>query len=209
MDENTYTEKEEEHPVKQTKFQSPLPFVLKLRNLIYGKQKPDVFTQLTFFMNLTIWFVFMLWSVVSYFAILSRQYILRNKGISIEAIIGKRGAELGFAPGEFMDRLITTHAISIICWGVFFVGLIFLYRKRKTFIYMTVIPVLFYLFMQIFYVSFTYFLEDSTTFDKVAILISIVSLILFHFMLKNEPSGGGFNFFGALDEDDEVAEEDA
>lgn len=74
---------------------------------------------------------------------------------------------------------------------------------------MTVIPVLFYLFMQISYVSFTYFLEDTTTFDKVAVLISVASLILFHFMLKNELSGGGFNFFGALDEDDEATEEDA
>ena len=114
---------------------------------------------------------------------------------------------LGFSEGVFMDRLITTHSMAIICWGIVFVGLVMLYRKRKAMIYFTVGPILFYISMQVFYISYTYFVQDTTTFDKIALLISLTSLVICHFLQQSERKRGKLNFFGVMETDDEVTEE--
>ena len=85
--------------VKHTKFQSPVPLLIRVRNFIFGKKKPDVFTRVTFYINMLIWFMFFLWNIVSYIAISSRNLILDMKGIPVEEIIEVRGVELGIYLG--------------------------------------------------------------------------------------------------------------
>jgi hypothetical protein len=187
---------EEVKHAKKTPFQSPVPVLIKLRNLIYGKGRPDIYTQITYYINLLIWMSFMFWNVISYFAITSRHMIYQQKGISLTAIVERRGKELNFEPGTFLDRLYTFHAISIICWGLVFIGLVLLYRKKKQFIYFTLGPVIFYLGMTMFYLSFTYFAEDTTAYDKVALLIFIASISIHSYLMKNEREGGTISFFG-------------
>ena len=191
-----------EEEVKSTKFQSPVPFLNRLRNIIFGKEKPDVFTRLTFYINMIIWLTFLLWSILSYFTITSRHIILQHKGIPVEKIIQKRGAELGFEGSEFLDRLLTFNGIAIICWGIVFIGLILLFRKKKQFIYFVLGGTVFYLGMSLFYLGFDYFLEDITAYDKICLLIIIVSSIIHSYLMKNERDGGSINFFGEAPEDE-------
>ena len=193
---------------KSTKFQSPLPFLIQLRNLIFGKQKPDIFTRVTFYINLLIWLTFILWSIISYISISARTFILQEKGISVEAIVEKRGAELGFEGGEFLDRLLTFHSISFICWMIVFVGLVLLYRKKIQFIYFVLGATLFYIGMHIFYLSYTYFVEDTTLYDKISLLILITGSLIHLYLMKNEQGGGTINFFGDVD-DDATTEDEA
>ena len=183
-------------------FQSPAPFLIKFRNIIFGKKTPDVYTKITFICNLFIWITFMLWNSVSYFTITMRSVIFEQKGIPVELIIQKRGIELGFEPNEFLPYLLTFHAVAIICWGMVFFGLILLYRKKKQFSYFILGGTLFYLGMSILYLNFNYFLLDTTTFDKIALLILIVSTTLHAFLMKNERSGGSIGFFGEDEEGD-------
>ena len=195
----------EEQGVKTTKtpFQSPVPFIIKFRNFIFGKKKPDIYTRITFFTNLVIWATFFIWHCISYFTITSRTLILRQKGIPVESIIEKRGAQLEFAHGDFLNRLLTFHAISIICWGLIFLGLILLYRKKKQFSYFILGSIIFYLGMNVFYLSFTYFMEDTTAYDKIVLLILIASITFHTFLMKNERSGGSISFFGEANEVEE------
>lgn len=199
---------DEQKQVRKTRFQSPVPILIKIRNLIYGKKRPDVYTQITYYVNLLIWLSFMIWNLISFFAITSRHMIYRQKGISLTAIVERRGKELNFEPGTFLDRLYTFHAISIICWSLVFIGLILLYRKKKQFVYFTLGPVIFYLGMTMFYLSFTYFMEDTTAYDKVALLIFIASISIHAYLMKNEREGGSISFFGEAQDgdDEEVAE---
>lgn len=186
--------------VKKTPFQSPVPILIKLRNLIFGKQKPDVFTQVHFFLNLVIAAAFFTWHLLSVFAINRRGLIWEFKGISVEALVERRGIELGFSGGELLDRLMTLHSISVICWTIVFTGLVRLYRLKKDFIYFTLPAVLFYLGMNVFYMSFRFFVEDTTNFDKVAILIVALSSLIHYFLLKRSGAGEKISFFG-VDED--------
>ncbi len=195
----------EEQEVKpRTKFQSPLPFIIQFRNLIFGKEKPDTFTSVTFVINIIISTTFFLWNIISYFSISMKDFIEAQKGISVEEIITKRGGELGFENGEFLNRLLTFHAISIICWIIVFVGIVLLYRKLIQFVYFIVLPILFYIGMSIFYISYTYFIEDTTTYDKIALLVVVAGSILHYFLMKNESRGGSINFFGAIEDEEEV-----
>lgn len=185
-----------------TKFQSPVPFVLKLRDLIYGKRKPDFFTRLNFILNLVLWSTFMIWSIISFYAVGARDFIYRQKGIPVESIIKSRGRELGFDGDDFLDRLLTVNGIAIICWGVVFIALILMYRRNKRFFYPFIIPILFYIGMLFAYISPSYFMQDTTTFDKIALLIMLASSTIYYFLIKDKDKDEEINFFGVEDEDD-------
>ncbi len=200
--ENEYSEHTAESNEKKTKFQSPKPFLVRLRNLVFGKRKPDIFTRLTFYINLIIWLSFMLWNVIGYIAISSRKMITEVKGIEVEKIIAARGVELGFEPMDFITRLGVVHGVGVLCWGAIFFGLILLYRKRKQFVYFIIGGVIFYLGLNIFYLSFQFFREDTTNFDKIALLVMVLSTTIHSFLMKNERRGGSISFFGDADEED-------
>lgn len=187
----------------RTRFESPVPFVIALRNLVYGKKKPDMYTRIAFVINMIIWVTFFLWNIISYFVITNRDVLRIQKGINVERIIETRGSELGFEVGQFMNRLLTFHAISIICWGLIFIGLVLLYRKKKQFIYFTLAPLTFYIGMMLFYIGFTYFAQDTTMFDKIALLVFVVSILMHAYLLQNERSGGSISFFGETEDDKE------
>lgn len=162
-----------------TKFNSPLPFILKLRNLIFGERKPDIYTQITFYLNIAIVTIFGLWSVVSFVAINNATIFLQEKGVDVHALIDLRGIQLGFESGDFVDRLTTFHGISMICWATVFFSLILLWRGKKQFGYVFFVPFAFYFGTMTFYISFTYFLEDTTSFDKICLLIMFMNTLLY------------------------------
>ncbi len=187
---------------KVEKFQSPLPFLRNFHRFIFGKERPDVYTRLTFNINMIIWFSFILWSILSFFTIKSRALILQIKGIPVEKVIQTRGIELGFEGDEFIERLLTFNAIAIICWAIVLIGLILLFRKMTQYIYFVLGGTLFYTGMNVFYINYTYFIEDTTFFDKIALLVLITSSIFHYSLLKKEKSGGNISFFEVAEEDE-------
>ena len=192
----------EEESSKKTKFHSPVPFLIRFRNFIFGKQKPDVYTRITFFINLAITLMFLTWNIAGYFAISSRKVILEVKGIQVDEILHERGLELGFEGSNFVDRLETVYGIGIVCWLVVFFGLILLYRKKKRFIHFILGGTIFYTGLQIFYLSFSFFMQDITNFDKLMLLILVALSVLHAFLMKNERQGGSISFFGEVEDDE-------
>ncbi|MFT5779340.1 MAG: hypothetical protein ACI837_002297 [Crocinitomicaceae bacterium] len=190
-----------EEPVKSTKFKSPIPILIRSRNVVFGKRKPDIYTRIIFYVNGVLTISFLIWNLIGYFAIVSRDQITEMKQVPVEEIIKNRGIELGFGGDDFVSRLITLHGVSFMCWVVVFAGLVLLYRKRQQFIYFILGGVIFYIGMQFFYMSFQYFKEDITAYDKIALLIIIVSSILHSFLMRNERQGGSISFFGEVEEE--------
>jgi hypothetical protein len=199
-EENVFHEKEE---IKATRFQSPVPILRQLRNLIFGIKIPDMYTRLTFYINVVLMTTFLIWDILSYFALTSTELIGEEKGITVEKIVAERGAVLGFEEGAFFTRLCTYHSIGIICWLVFFFGLILMYRKVKRYVYFCLAPLAFYLGMAIVYLSFTYYLEDTTAYDKVAMLIMVLSILVHSFLMTSRHAGYRAGFFGEPIEEDE------
>lgn len=195
---------EETTTVKETKFKSPVPILKRIRNFLLGKERPDIYTRITFWIALIISLVFLLWNVLGYVAVSSQDWILSEKGIDIGKIIDQRGEQLGFASGEFSSRLSTFYSISAICWIVLISGLFLLYRKRRTYIYMVFGAIAFFFGMIFFYIGFGYFVEDITFMDKVALLILLCFVVVHAFLIRNERQGRSISLFGEdEDEDDE------
>ncbi len=187
--------------VKKTKFQSPLPILIRLRNIVFGKTKPDIYTRLIFWINLLICIAFLVWCILGYLAIVSRELVFDVKEIDVEQIIEMRGKELGFEIGTFIERLTYLYIVGAISWIVFFIGLVLLYRKKVAFIYVTMLGFLTYLAMAMFYLGFQYFVEDTTLFDKICLLIAGLSLLLHGYFLLRKRRGEAPNFFGEAEED--------
>ena len=155
-------------------------------------------------MNLVIWLTFLLWNIISYFSISMKDFILEQKGISIEEIITARGIDLGYENGVFIERLLTFHSVSIILWLIVFIGIVFLYRKKIQFVYFIVGPIIAYIGMSVFYVGYRYFVEDLTMYDKIALLVIIAGSILHFFLMRNESNGSKLNFFGVIEDEEEA-----
>lgn len=186
----------------ETFFNSPIPLWARIRSLVFGDEKPDGYTQATFYMNLIIWIIFLFWSISSYFAVFFRDLIFEQKGIPVELIIKARGEILGFSDGDFLERLLTFHSVSVICWIFVFIGIVLLWRKNEKFIYFFFGGTLFYFGMMLFYLNFQYYREDTTFFDKVIFLALNANTLMYYFLLRKEQKGGSLSFFGE-DEDDE------
>lgn len=186
----------------KTKFNSPIPMLVQLRDVVFGKEKPDGYTQATFYLNISIWFILFIWSIISYFVISLRDLIYTEKSIPVETIILERGEQIGFESTDFLDRLLTFHSISIVCWILVFIGLVLLWRKNLRFVYFFFGGTMSYFAMVLFYLNSTYFVEDVTFFDKIAFLAMNASALLYFFLLKREIQGGTLSFFGE-DQDDE------
>lgn len=163
-----------------------LPLVLKLRNLVFGKQKPDGFTRLLFIINISAWFIFTLWNLLSYVSILMTNYIREEKGVSVARLVRKRGEELGFGGNEFLDIVRQFHFLNIFVWLLIFVGIVLLYRKKKVFAFMYFSGFIVHFFLMLFMLGLTYFIEDTSFFDKILYGIMIIPSVVYLVLLKKE-----------------------
>lgn len=184
-----------------TKFQSPLPYIIQFRNLLFGKVAPNAFAQVTFFINLVIWFIFQLWSILSYFVLNYHGSFARTKGIDVEGIMHKRAVELEYNPDLFLDKLITASGISMIAWLLVFISLVLLWRGKNVFIHFFLVGFLSHLLLTIFYVGFDYFVQDVSFFDKIALLMMFSSIVIYYLVLKTSNNDGEINFFGVEEEE--------
>lgn len=155
---------------------SPMPYILQLRNWIFGKEKPEVWTRIAFFICLPIVLINLLWHAISYFAFSAREVIYQNKKVDIAALAQKRAGELQMNEGDAIELLSTFHAISMILWLLAFVGLVCLYRRKKIFVVITVGSFFLYLAMMGFYLGGAYVWKETTNADK--LLLTIYAAVL-------------------------------
>lgn len=181
--------------IPNPKFHSPLPFILQVRNLIFGQRNPGIYTKLTFFINLFAFLVFGLWNAITYFSIVFKDLFLSQKGVDVEAIIANRGVALGMDGPSFYDNMKVFSGVSLIVWGVIFFSLILLWRKSRMFIYFFIGALLFELGMMFFFLGSTYMIQDTTMFDKVLLLIMVVSSLAYFFLMKENEEDLGQHFF--------------
>lgn len=175
---------------------SPITLFSKLRNLIFGKKIPDIYTQITFYIGLVICLIFIAWNLLGYIALTNTKWIETEKGIDVRAFIYKRGIELGFEPESFHHILQQFQLIALFCWSFVFVGLVLLWRKIPYFIYITAGACIIYWLCMVFMLTFSYWKYDTTFFDKCAFFALLLFSTIHYFFLKKESRGDHTNFFG-------------
>lgn len=172
----------------KTRFNSITPLILKLRDIIFGVQKPDLYTRIAAYINLLIWFIFFVWHIIGYTAISLRAMIFDEKNINVEELIFKRGEELWFKPYEFLNLLMKYHLVSLICWAVVFVGIAFMWRRKRIFAFFLLGSLAVYYAQLFFWMGWNYFMQDTTVFDKaLMVVITLNSLLYFFLMPTSKP----------------------
>ena len=169
----------QEETVYQTKFNSALPMIIIVRNAIFGKKKPDGYTRVTFYINSIIWFTFLIWHLLSYFAFSLRDLIFEEKNIDVTSLITSRGEELGFVAMDFLNHILELHLFSVISWGIMFLGMVLLWRKSRWAIYTILISFASYYALLILFMSLDYFNQDVTFFDKVLLSFMGINLLIY------------------------------
>ena len=160
---------------------SPLPFILQLRNWIYGAHAPSILIQIGFYgMNLLA-IVFLVWNLLSFVALRMQNLILENKKISVGDFLSERAVELEIHPDYILPKLLTYYSVSVLCWGVFLIGLAFLWRKKKVFFWISAGALLFHVGMALFYVGGMFFWVEITSVDKLLIFLCLVLLAIYRF----------------------------
>jgi len=182
---------------------SPTLLLKRMRNFIFGKEVPDMYTKFSFWLGLVIWFIFMVWAVLGSIAIRMREIIVDEKEIDVTAMIGQRGTELGFEPEAFIGRLEAFYALSIGFWIVVFIGLVLLWRKNERFIYVFFTGCGLYLLFMWVMLGFSYYAQDTTFFDKIAFVVLVAHTGVYAYFLKREKSGNKVHLFGVNTDDDE------
>lgn len=182
--------------------ESPIPILSRLRNLIFGKESPDTYTQISFYLGLMIWVIFLVWIILGYMVLTSTEWIEQEKGLDVHSLIEQRGEALGFKGTDFQNNLITFYNIALVAWAGMFIGLVLQWRKNTWFIYFIWASGGIYLLTMWFLMGFSYWYHDTTTFDKIAFFLLIGHSSLHYYFLNREIRGEKSNFFGIDEEFD-------
>ncbi|TNE53298.1 MAG: hypothetical protein EP338_12240 [Bacteroidetes bacterium] len=185
----------EQYQEKKTAFSSPIPILQSIKRLIYGVANPSLPMRIMVYLHLLIFVVFFIWHLLSFFAIDMREIILSEKHINVEVMILNRGSALGYDPSQFLNNLLNFNRLSILYWIAVFVSSVFMWRKKKVFFYILLAAILCYYGSMIFFLGSTFYLEDTTAFDKISVIILFVNSC-FYLLLLNRQDGSD-NFFEA------------
>lgn len=175
---------------------SPTTLLARLRDLIFGKTAPDMYTKVAFWIAITGWGIFMLWSILGYTALKMQYLIVDNKSVNIDVLIGNRGIELGFDPREFVVQMQQLYGWSIVSFAIVFAGIIFLWRQQFVFVWFFFGGMILYPVVIVMFAGWSYLGSDITAFDKILWFVLVAQTAVYAFFLKRKQNGLDFDFFG-------------
>jgi hypothetical protein len=177
-------------------FEENISIWSRIRWFIMGKDSPDIFTKITFYIIFVLWSIFFVWNILSLGAISFRDTIEQEKQIPVTEIINLRGRELGFSSDVFLNRLMIFHWVSIICWLSVFISIILLWRKNKKFVFFFFSGTMTYFVFMIYYLSLSYYTQDTTFFDKIAFIALNLAAIIYSLTNRANQHENSNGFFG-------------
>jgi len=181
-----YAENFTENPQTKQEIKSTewyVPYWRKIVRLLVGQEKPPLFTQIVFFISLIIAFIFEIWSLISFFILKNPAYLKENKRVDVLAIVELRGRELEMDGELFVRNIQYFHLIAIGTWGLALIGLLLFWRQIKIAHHILLGSVMAYLIAMFALLGSTYFVEDTTSFDKI-VLVILCFLFVIHYVLQ-------------------------
>jgi hypothetical protein len=165
-----------------------IPLLIRIRRFILGKNKPDGFTRLVYTINFVCWFLLMSWNLISYLVVQMSDLIKENKGFSVNAILRRKGRELGFDGEQFLQAITDYYFLSIFVWLAIFIGLALMYRKSRFYASFYFGGFIVHFTSMLLMIGFQYFLEDVSLFDKILYGIMLVTGLMHYTLMMKEKS---------------------
>lgn len=159
-------------------------FFNRIRYGIYGKKRPHWFVQMNYYVCSILVSCALIWQLISYFILKNPDVLKQHKHVDVQAIVERRGVELGFLNNDFYDTLLKFSLYSSILCVLMLISLFFLWRKKAFYIYLVIGIEIIYVSLILAMLGGTYFIEDTTLFDKLSLLVIFVLTILQNFLIK-------------------------
>ncbi|MDG0974016.1 MAG: hypothetical protein P8O07_07640 [Crocinitomicaceae bacterium] len=163
-----------------------IPLFIRIRRFILGKKKPDGFTRLIYTINFISWFLLMAWNLISFGVVQMSQLIYDNKGLSVKAILRRKGRELGFNGEHFLQAITDFYFLSIFVWIVILIGLVLLYRKSRFYTSFYFGGFMVHFTSMFLMIGFQYFLEDISLFDKILYGVMLITGLIHYTLMMKE-----------------------
>jgi hypothetical protein len=158
------------------------PHLKRAKNFVLGTEIPGLYTQIVFFAGICITSIFGIWNTISLSILKIPAYLKQHKQVDVEAIVALRGRELGFDGTTFYNYLEIFHLSSIVIWLCILISFIFVWRKKRWAVVVIILGIIIYAALMLFLLGATYFVDDTTLFDKISLLILFVLVVIQHFV---------------------------
>lgn len=158
--------------------------LFKSKSLLYGHVRPHWFVQLNYYLCTLLASIALIWHAITFLILLKPGFLKRHKFIDVPAIVERRGSELGFLRDEFFPILKTFSGLGAILWLILIVSLLLLWRGKTYYVYIVIGVIVVYVGVLLSLLGGTYFIEDTTWFDKLTLFViltlTIVQNFIFH-----------------------------
>lgn len=162
--------------------------VQKIKILVLGKEKPNLFTRFSVIIGFFIWLYFTVWQLLIFLSIVWVDKLENAKTIkkTFAIIGGKYGFNIKYGLDTMHILFYHSLAIFVLCFFSL-VGLIFIYRQKRIghiiFVLSNVINILF----TIVFLGGTYYTEQISSFDKILFYLFTLyfAVVLFVFKTKS------------------------
>jgi hypothetical protein len=163
-------------------------------SLLFGKERPDIFTRLILQGAIIGYVLLFLWSLLSWFAFSFGWKVEVDKGTQIIQLIESRASYYGFTRTEFQQRVTQFHLLSMASWLMSLFSALLLYRKNQLFLGLMLIGHGLYLTSLFYLLGFDFFLRDIGWFEKLTLLVTHISAWICWILQRNERHGKSILF---------------
>lgn len=169
--------------IKNNQDQIFRPHIQKAKKVVLGQERPKLFTQIVFYLGIVGTSIFGMWSTISLLILKFPGYLKSNKQVDVEAIVGLRARELGFEGTDFFNKLVLFHLTSTLVWIIILICFFLLWRSIKWANVVIVAGIVALTLFTLILFGPTYLIEDTTTFDKITLLIMLTLSVISHFTM--------------------------
>ncbi len=180
---------------KKASEEDTIRWLLSLHRLIFGKNEPDVYTKITFFINILLWVLFFSHVILQWVSIQFSDLLETHKQLNLIQLIKQRGTAIGFDGEEFLVQLLSFLQISAIGLLSIFIGLILLWRKKMIFTLFFFGGTILILCTILFLLGATYLNQDIPYFLKTLFLLWNINSVIYAFLLFRGNKNGEISFF--------------
>jgi hypothetical protein len=157
--------------------QSPMPFINKMGNWIYGQKTPKLWVKVIYSVTSLIGLLFFVWHILGFSSVLFRKFVFAKKQIAVDEIIKVNAKKLGYTFEELISYLQIHHVISAFIWLVILWVLVLLWRGNKKIYLYLIFLLLFYFLQGIYFFGWRFITDELTIYDWSMFMIFSLSLV--------------------------------
>jgi len=152
----------------------------RLRIFILGTERPNLLTRLSVFIAFVVWIYFFTWHLISLLSLLLIDNL--KQAATVRAAYTKIGHRYHFS--DTINRLTLYSLIEVTLYGVLLIGLILIWRKKKTGLLIHIVGNLFNLVITFLLMGYSFMINEIPIYDYCIILAMIlyfsIGLIVFY-----------------------------